>query len=71
MTRDRNVHLQDILDSIDAIADYTDGLSRADFLADSKTQDAVLRRIEIIGEATGRLMRDGHAENHPDIPWAG
>ncbi|EPR32350.1 protein of unknown function DUF86 [Alkalidesulfovibrio alkalitolerans DSM 16529] len=70
MIRDRHVHLQDILDSIDAIADYTNGISHADFLADAKTQDAVLRRIEIIGEATGRLMHDGHAESHPEIPWA-
>jgi len=68
MNRTPDVHLRDILDSIDAIASYVQGMTREAFGRDPKTQDAVLRRVEIIGEAAGRLMRDGFADAHPDIP---
>lgn len=70
MTRQPGIHLRDILDSIDAIDAYVRGMTRASFEQDPKTQDAVLRRIEIIGEAAGRLMRDGFTQTQPDIPWA-
>jgi uncharacterized protein with HEPN domain len=40
------------------------------FLADIKTQDAVIRNLEIIGEAT-KSLSTGLREKHPDVPWKG
>lgn len=47
---------------------YTANLSYDQFLADTKTQDAVLRNIEVIGEAAKRLS-SSLKKAHPDIPW--
>src|SRR5665213_2842923 len=48
-------YLLDILHSTEAIQSYIQGYSREDFLRDPKTQDAVLRRLLVIGEAAARL----------------
>jgi uncharacterized protein with HEPN domain len=40
------------------------------FLADIKTQDAVVRNLEVIGEAT-RSLSTGLREKYPDVPWKG
>ncbi len=68
MDRDR-VCLLDILRSARAIRSYVEGVSRDEFLENPQLQDSVIRRIEIMGEASGRLspvFRDAHSE----IPWA-
>jgi uncharacterized protein with HEPN domain len=65
--KDDRVYLLHILDSVGRILDYTrDG--RDAFMADTKTQDAVIRNIEIIGEATKNLS-DALKAAHTDIPW--
>jgi len=65
--KDDRVYLLHIQDSLDRIAEYTaDG--RDVFLADGKTQDAVIRNIEIIGEAVKNLS-SAHKDSHPSIPW--
>jgi uncharacterized protein with HEPN domain len=51
--------LKDMLGCVEAIGAYTDGLALPQFEADGKTQDAVLRRLEVLGEASGRLLRLG------------
>ena len=51
MPKDYKVFLEDILEAIRKIRDYTDGLSLQAFKADAKTFDAVIRNLEIIGEA--------------------
>ncbi len=66
--RDPRPYLQDILDSIDRIRRYTEDLDSADFLNDDVVQDAVIRRIEIMGEAVGYLP-DDLKERHPEVPW--
>jgi uncharacterized protein with HEPN domain len=43
--------LEDIVDSIERFTAYVDNMSYDEFMADLKTQDAVIRNIEIIGEA--------------------
>jgi uncharacterized protein with HEPN domain len=64
--RDRP-YLQHIIDAIDSIREYTrDG--RDAFMRDAKTQDAVIRKFEIIGEATKRLDAETKARR-PDIAW--
>ena len=65
--RTERLHLTDIRDAIDKILGYT-STGREDFLVDSRTQDAVLRNIEIIGEAVRGVMDDTRAA-HPEIPW--
>jgi len=61
------LYLEHIVDAIDRIREYTrDG--RDAFLRDAKTQDAVLRRLEGVGEAVKNLS-DGLRNAHPEIPW--
>jgi uncharacterized protein with HEPN domain len=68
MSRDEQLRLLDILDAIDRTISYVEGMTYDDFLADRKTQDAVTRNIEIIGEAVRTLSED-FRECHADIPW--
>ena len=63
------VCLLDILGSARAIRSYVEGVSRAEFLQNPQLQDSVIRRIEIMGEASGRLSA-AFREEHPEIPWA-
>lgn len=64
--RDR-LYLQHIADAIERIERFSaDG--RAAFMADEKTQSAVVRQLEIIGEAAKRLSDDLKA-SAPDLPW--
>ena len=55
MPRDVRLFLDDILESLKKIRDYTIGMDYDAFIKDPKTQDAVVRNLEIIGEAAGRL----------------
>jgi uncharacterized protein with HEPN domain len=65
--KDDRVYLLHIRDAVQRILDYTrDGQDF--FLADTKTQDAVIRNIEIIGEAAKNLS-DALKGGHVDIPW--
>lgn len=66
MTDDR-AYLQHIRDAIDRITDYVVAGESA-FLSDSKTQDAVIRNLEIIGEAVKNLSTDLKNRN-PEISW--
>jgi uncharacterized protein with HEPN domain len=60
--------LLDILHSAEAIQRYVEGYSREDFLGDPKTQDAVLRRLLVIGEAATRLTADT-AARFEELPF--
>lgn len=64
---DDRTYLLHIRDSIEAIENYTSE-GREHFLKDRKTQDAVVRNLEIIGEASKRLS-DDRKRSRPDIPW--
>lgn len=66
--RDVRDYIQDILGSAVNIQDYILGMTQEQFLEDKKTRDAVVRNLEIIGEATNKIpqhIRDKHAK----IPW--
>ena len=65
--REPDVLLDDIRSSIDKIERYTAGLSEASFLADEKTIDAVVRNLEIIGEAAKQLPAEFKTRS-PAIP---
>ena len=49
---------------------YTDAMTYDRFLADTKTQDAVIRNLEIIGEAT-KSLSTRLQEKYPEVPWKG
>jgi uncharacterized protein with HEPN domain len=68
LKRDVRVFLEDILESIEKIEEYTANIDEDDFYENSVIQDAVLRRLEIIGEAVKNIP-DDFREKHPDIPW--
>lgn len=56
---DARACLEDMLECVSAIHDYIDGMAAQEFERDGKTLDAVLRRLEVLGEAAGRLLRAG------------
>ncbi len=60
-----------IIEAADRILRYTKGMSREEFFADSLKQDAVIRNIEIIGEAANNLLgaNPGIAVKYPSIPF--
>ena len=60
--------LSDIREAIHRITTYVIGMSYETSMADSKTQDVVIRNLEIIGEATRNLSEQLRTE-HADIPW--
>jgi len=68
MSRDFRLYLDDILDAINQIQTYVAGLDERDFAADRKTQDAVIRNLEIIGEAAGSLPSDVQ-DRAEEIEW--
>lgn len=56
------------MDSILLIEDYTDNMTQVDFFKNRALQDAVIRRLEIIGEAVKNLSMPFRSK-HPQIPW--
>jgi len=68
MKRDDTVYLHHILDAIESIENYTKGMSENEFLSNSMAHDAVVRQIEIIGEAA-RNVSDEFQNKHPNLPW--
>ena len=56
------------MESINLIEVYTVRISKEDFLKSEQIQDAVMRRLEIIGEASKKIPATIKAQ-HPDIPW--
>ena len=66
--RDEIVFLEDILVSIIKIIEYIDGFTEEDFLKNTEKQDAVIRRIEIIGEAVKNLSNETKLK-YPNIKW--
>lgn len=68
MKRNPQLFLADILESINKIEKYTQKISKERFFKDEKIQDAVIRRIEIIGEAAKNVSIDVRKQ-FPKIPW--
>jgi uncharacterized protein with HEPN domain len=70
--RDRlgdSIRLQHILDALETIERYTQGLTLADFTSNSLYSDATARQLEIIGEASNRLS-EAILVGNPTVPWA-
>jgi uncharacterized protein with HEPN domain len=60
--------LSDVREAIHRIASYVEKMDYSEFAADTKTQDAVIRNLEILGEAAKNLTEEFRAQ-YSDIPW--
>lgn len=66
--RSINLLIEDIQEAIDKMGRYIEGMSQDSFESDEKTNDAVVRNLEIIGEAANRLPKD-FKNKHSEIEW--
>jgi uncharacterized protein with HEPN domain len=66
-----NDYLEHMLEAIQLASSYVDGLDEPGFLADRRTQQAVILNIVVLGEAATKLANDHPAfvALHPDVPW--
>jgi uncharacterized protein with HEPN domain len=67
--KDNRLYIEHILQSISRIQKYISEKDQETFALDQLTQDAVVRQLEIIGEATKRISKELRLKN-PQIPWA-
>ena len=68
MSRDEIMYIEDIAESCKKILRFTKGLTRSDFIQDERTFDAVVRNLEIIGEAA-KHVSDNLRGQMPDVEW--
>jgi len=66
--RDMRLYVEDILESIAKIEEYTKGMTEDDFYENTQVQDAVLRRLEVMGEAVKHVPQKMRGK-YPEIPW--
>ncbi len=69
MKRRQALYIKDIKDAIEAAIKFTNNMTYDEFNADDKTLSAVIRKLEIIGEAVKNLSID-ITSSTPDIPWS-
>jgi uncharacterized protein with HEPN domain len=67
--RDIHLYIHDILEAIMDIGDFTHGVAYDQFAADKKTVNAVIKSLEIIGEAVNCLPEE-LLRTYPDVPWS-
>lgn len=65
-------YLGHIVEAIDRIHRYVQDLTELGFLEDEKTQDAVVRNFEVLGEASRNIEKhhSAFAQAHAEVPWA-
>ncbi len=68
MRRDVRLYINDIMDSIQKIVEYSEGMTEDEFLASSQIQDAIIRRLEIMGEAVKHIPQTIRRK-YPEVPW--
>lgn len=66
--RDSRLYLKDILNAMEAIDSFVEGMDFENFQNDDKTSSAVIRKFEIIGEATKNIP-DELKNRNPNLPW--
>ncbi|HHT9134084.1 MAG TPA: HepT-like ribonuclease domain-containing protein [Candidatus Avalokitesvara rifleensis] len=69
MRRDYRLFIEDILDCIEKIEQFVGDMSFDEFVQDDKTSSAVIRKIEIIGEAAKNVPRDLR-KRYKELPWS-
>jgi len=68
MIKEPKIFIEHILESIKNIESFSKGISKDKFTKDRKTQSAVVRELEIIGEATKNLTLD-FVDKYPNVEW--
>ena len=68
MKKDPQVYLSHVMQSIQMIEKYLEGISEEEFLKSEEKQDLITRRLEIIGEAVKQLPEE-FKNQHPEVPW--
>ena len=68
--KNKSVYIATALECIDLIKEYTSGFSLESFLADRKTQDAVIRNLEVIGQALKDFGIEVLTDKVSHIPWS-
>jgi len=68
MKKDAKIFLAHILESIELIEAFLKNISKEEFIKSVQIQDAVVRRLEIIGEAAKNIPRSFRVK-YPEIPW--
>ena len=68
MKRKTSLYVKDILDAISQIEKFTEGMEYVSFQKDDKTSSAVIRKLEILGEATKSIPAELR-QGQKDIPW--
>ncbi len=61
-------YISDVLNSISEVGDFTRGMNYTSFVRDRRTINAVIRSLEVMGEAAKRIPEEIRRK-HPDIPW--
>ena len=69
MIKKDQVYIEHILEAITKIENFSKGISRFDFDRNVMIQDAIIRNIEIIGEATKKIS-NGFTQRQQEIPWS-
>lgn len=69
MNKDDAVFLRHIFDAIEQVERYIRGMSESEFLSRAMVQDAVIRQIEVVGEAANCISAEYQGE-HPKLPWS-
>ncbi len=68
MKKDLRLYIEDILECIEKIEEYSGKITEDDFYENTQIQDAIFRRLEIMGEAVKNVPK-GFRERYPKIPW--
>lgn len=68
MSREWRFYIADMIGFASKALSYTAGLMKAQFVADTRTYDATLRNLELIGEAARHVPEEVRSA-HPEIPW--
>jgi uncharacterized protein with HEPN domain len=66
--RSERLYLTDIVEAVDTIERFLDGVDADNFIEDELVQSAVLQKLSVIGEAAARLPRP-FREQHSHVPW--
>jgi len=69
MSNDDTVYLHHIFDAIEQVERYTRGMSESEFFSRAMVQDAVVRQIQVIGDAASCISMEFQGE-HPKLEWS-